>query len=134
MDYNKFDLVTRCRAVFVCSILMLDPFFYDDGNTFFEELYDYTEAKKEESNYRRRDLSLLLHYIRIGKYKQVYDNEKTIIDLCNLIMDVNSNEKYVKLLDTLTPKQVDAVSNMVPEFMSHVNSNRNQVIHILTPQ
>ena len=79
MNLNKYNLKTRCRAIFVISLGIINNDVIDLDESFFTNLHEFARLKiNEDKNKYLPIFSLILPFISSGFKKSFYESEKTI--------------------------------------------------------
>ena len=134
MDFKKNHLITRCRAILIESLAMINPELidynmFDDGSSLIGDLQQFCFYQKQATKNKRRDIYMFLYTFRQGRTRYYFENPQTIQELGETLAAINSNKDYIRLLDSVSQKQVDIVSNFATEFaeyLEHVRTVRMQ--------
>ena len=123
MNLNKYNLKTRCRAIFVISLGIINNDVIDLDESFFTNLHEFARLKiNEDKNKYLPIFSLILPFISSGFKKSFYESEKTISDLYNIVDEISSIDRYYKLLDTVDRPLIDIISNIAIEYNEYLES------------
>ena len=125
MDFKKNHLITRCRAILIESLAMINPELidynmFDDGSSLIGDLQQFCFYQKQATKNKRRDIYMFLYTFRQGKTRYYFENPQTIQELGETLAAINSNKDYIRLLDSVSQKQVDIVSNFATEFAQYL--------------
>jgi hypothetical protein len=125
MDFKKNHLITRCRAILIESLAMINPELidynmFDDGSSLIGDLQQFCFYQKQATKNKRRDIYMFLYTFRQGRTRYYFENPQTIQELGETLAAINSNKDYIRLLDTVSQKQVDIVSNFATEFAQYL--------------
>ena len=63
---------------------------------------------------------MFLYTFKQGRTRYYFENPQTIQELGETLSAVDNDQDYVRLLDSVSPKQVDIVSNFATEFAEYL--------------
>ena len=127
MEIEDFDFITRCRAILIESIVILDRniiFNYgdDEDSKLVDDLRTFFFWKKFESKGKRKDIYMLIHSIHFHNERYYYESELTQQRLYRLVNMIGSYQDYLRLLNSITPEQVNLISNLSTEFLEYLRA------------
>jgi hypothetical protein len=134
MGLMEYDFLTRCRAIFTISLGILVPGMFSLDEDFFLNLHGFANNKILEDRKRVYEFALILPSKRINYTRQFYEDENTVGNLMKIMSEVQTVDQYNELLDTLEPRQVNTISNLVSEFIEYIDSFDQDYIHSIYPQ
>lgn len=125
MDFKNSHIITRCRAILIESLAMINPelidySMFDDESSIISDLQHFCFYQKQATKNKRRDIYMFLYTFKQGRTRYYFENPKTIQELGETLSAVNNDRDYVRLLDSVSPKQVDIVSNFATEFAEYL--------------
>ena len=134
MNVMDYDFLTRCRGIFAITIGLIVPYEVSLEEEFFLNLHTFANFKIAEDKKRFFDFMLILPMKRNGKVKSFYESEKTVENLFKILDDVKTTDKYVELLNSVEPKQVETISKLATEYIEYLNSFNDNYVQTLMPQ
>lgn len=124
---DKYDFKTKCRALFLVSLSMLEGQEIEVDEKFFNSLNSFTRDMMTYNPIYFNELELILYYRKSEKHKlTIYENEKTIQDLYNIIDEIKGKKELLKLYDSLGQKIVDRISNLVTLYTKYLDEFDNE--------
>ncbi len=134
-ELKRFDLKTRCRAIFTISygLISLEGQVLDD--TFFQNLHDFASFKIDEDKNKYMPIFLLLlPYKKEGLKYQFYEDDNSRRKLFEILGSIKDINQYRALLDSVGQKTVDKISELASEYVDYVYSFDDKYVPSLLPQ
>ena len=124
---DKYDFKTKCRALFLVSLSMLEGQEIEVDEKFFNSLNSFTRDMMTYNPIYFNELELILYYRKNEKHKlTIYENEKTIQDLYNIIDEIKGKKDLIKLYNSLGQRIVDRISNLVTLYTKYLDEFDNE--------
>jgi hypothetical protein len=123
--FDKYDLLTRHRAVFVMTLGFLQQGLEEMNleESFFTNLHEFGRIKINEDKNKYFPLFLMiLPSIKKGTQLSFYESEKTVKNLYEILDEIKSLDDYIALLDNCGGEYfVDKLSMLATEFLEYMN-------------
>ena len=123
--FDHFDLKTRCRAVFVVTLGLINPFATDTtlNESFFINLHEFARLKLEEDHDKYWPLFVvILPCNNFGLNHSFYESDETISNLYEILGEVTDLTRYGELLDSVGDPFIDIITRLATEYRQYLDS------------
>lgn len=135
--FDKYDRLTKCRAVFVMSLgfLQQEHKEMDLEESFFTNLHEFARVKIEEDKKKYFPLFLtILPSVQKGMTRSFYESTKTVKNLYSILGEIQTLDDYVKLLNSgIGESVIDDLSLLASEYLEYMDEFDNNYEHSLLP-